>query len=733
MIGKFLRLPHTNGIHLEFACDSRGDRKAKYIVVIGRRSALYSYSLTERIPHLAQALAAAEDSETCITQVIPGTQRRLSIRVLPTACSRHNSDSRPDIVCDFIARQVRNLPRGFTLEVHLVLEDPQQAFATGLAVAKGLPLYSRKSIHKQPMDPAHMSQVTVSFAYASRPDLKVTELVDVDAIEAVADGTRLAAYLVDAPCNEMHTELFVQQCRVLVRALGGEENYVYLRVLKGDEVAEAGMNLLYHVGKAAEHPSQLVVLTYAPPEARAPRSLCMVGKGIVFDTGGTCLKTTEGMRGMKRDMGGAAAVLGAFQSIVRKRHTRHIVHAVLCLAENQISEKATRIDDILVAYSGKTVEVNNTDAEGRLVVADGVAYACAMLNPETIVDVATLTGSQAIATGRRIAALYCNDESLEIATVLAGRTSGDLCHPLPYVPEFWRDLLVSDVADMKNAASRRDNCPSACAAQFIEEHLAADYTGTWMHIDMAGPSSLGERGTGYGVGLLSEVISRVDSGIGFAVLPSAPLNAGAGVASVNVNLENQSTTTMNAGTGAVNGSTNNLSGGAVAKTSSGGGMMKNVSTMGQTSLEQEQQQHQFKPSVQGPKQLPGWNASASGTAATAAANGGAAADRGAMAQQRASAAPLMWQLANAASSLPLQTSPPAPNVNHSHISHKRPWSPENAISGVGHVFNAAAKASTDLKRSRRHSDAAVLDDMAKSNSSNANTNSAPENTARLES
>jgi len=402
------------------------------------------------------------------------------------------------------------------VEVHMILDDHSDAFASGVAVAKGLPLYSRKTTHIQPMEPQHYSKVIVSFALASRPDIRVSDLIDLDAIEAAGDGTRLAAYLVDAPCNEMHTDLFVNQCRLLAKALGGEENHVFLRVLRGEDLREAGLNLLFNVGKAAEHPSNMAILTYAPPEASSSKCITLVGKGIVFDTGGTCMKTSENMRGMKRDMGGAAAVLGAFQSIVRKRYIRHVVHAVLCLAENQISEKAMRIDDIHVGFSGKTVEINNTDAEGRLVVADGVAYASRMLNSAVIIDVATLTGSQAVATGRRIAAIYSNSEQLEDLAVQAGRVSGDLCHPLPYVPEFWRSHLESDIADMKNAVSKRDNCPSACAAHFIEEHLPGDYSGAWMHIDMAGPVSLGDRASGFGVGLLSQLFYQVDCGMDFA-------------------------------------------------------------------------------------------------------------------------------------------------------------------------------------------------------------------------
>jgi probable aminopeptidase NPEPL1 len=132
---------------------------------------------------------------------------------------------------------------------------------------------------------------------------------------------------------------------------------------------------------------------------------------------------------------------------------------------------STRPDDVQVFYSGKTVEVNNTDAEGRLVLADGCSFASKHLNPKIIIDIATLTGAQGIATGKRHAAIYCNDEWLEDLAVRVGRESGDLTHPLPYCPEFFKPEFASAVADMKNSVKDRSNAQSACAGQFIGNHI----------------------------------------------------------------------------------------------------------------------------------------------------------------------------------------------------------------------------------------------------------------------
>jgi len=158
-------------------------------------------------------------------------------------------------------------------------------------------------------------------------------------------------------------------------------------------------------------------------------------------------------------------------------------------------------------HSGRTVEVNNTAAEGRLVLADGVTWAVENRRPDILIDMATLTGAQSTSTGKKTAALYCNDTALEEQAVRSGRVSGDLAHPLPYIPEFFRREFSSPVADMKNSVKDRSNGQVSCAGQFINNHLAGvKYENRWLHIDMAGPAVSGGRGTGYGVALLLEML-----------------------------------------------------------------------------------------------------------------------------------------------------------------------------------------------------------------------------------
>jgi probable aminopeptidase NPEPL1 len=272
----------------------------------------------------------------------------------------------------------------------------------------------------------------------------------------------------------------------------------------GDELKESGYGGLYGVGKAATHPPRLVVLEYAP--LNADETIALVGKGIVYDTGGLSLKSKDGMPGMKVDMGGSAGLFGGFIAAVKMKLKKRIT-LVMCLAENAIAPTAVRNDDILSLYSGKTVEINNTDAEGRLVLADGVAYATKhILNLNLVIDMATLTGAQLVAAGKTHAGILANSVALEQRAVNAGLRSGDLVVPLLYAPDLLMKEFDSKIADMKNSVKDRSNAQASCAGHFIEAHLNEQYRGGWLHVDMAGPAEKDGRGTGYGVGLILSLL-----------------------------------------------------------------------------------------------------------------------------------------------------------------------------------------------------------------------------------
>lgn len=376
------------------------------------------------------------------------------------------------------------------------------------AVAKAFPLYDRRTasassdgdgdVKRRPR--TNKQRVDVVFCNSRGRDGVVDDPVRLRAARAVARGVRLAGRLVDAPPDTLDTNTFVEECRALANEF---PNRLSMTELVGDDLLAHGG--LHNVGKAAVSPPRLVVMSYEPKENVSKKTVALVGKGIVYDTGGLSLKPKTGMCGMKRDMGGAAGLLGGLLALT-ETETPVKVHLLLCLAENAIGPDAVRNDDIITLYSGKTVEINNCDAEGRLVLGDGVAHATRHLAPDLVLDMATLTGAQLVATGKRHAGILANTRELEDDIVRAGLRSGDLVYPLLYAPETLMDEFASKVADMKNSVKDRSNAQTSCAGHFIEAHLDEDYEGGWIHVDMAGPSEDDGRGTGYGVALVAALL-----------------------------------------------------------------------------------------------------------------------------------------------------------------------------------------------------------------------------------
>ncbi|XP_034243445.1 probable aminopeptidase NPEPL1 isoform X1 [Thrips palmi] len=432
-----------------------------------------------------------------------------TLAALPRRCARHNAPSH----ANFITKLVRSTCLGVDEYVVIVCER-QDVLASACAVARAYPIYSRKTL-KPTSTPngtagaactATSATVRVEFILVDGgKGENVQPLSDGDllSLEEICASVRTVARIVDTPCSEMNVKDFTNEIEQVAAELG-----VACTVIVGEELQEKGFGGIYGVGKAAIVPPALVTLSYTPPNAT--QTIAWVGKGIVYDTGGLSIKGKTAMPGMKRDCGGAAAVLGAFRAAVKLGFSENL-HAVFCLAENAVGPNATRPDDILTLYSGRTVEINNTDAEGRVVLADGVSYAQKDLKANIILDMATLTGAQAIATGRYHAAVLTNREEWEEYCLQAGRTSGDLTFPIPFCPELHLPEFSSAFADMKNAVADRGNAQSSCAGLFIFAQLGVDFPGAWIHVDMASPCHCGERATGYGVALLVTLFGNYSS------------------------------------------------------------------------------------------------------------------------------------------------------------------------------------------------------------------------------
>jgi leucyl aminopeptidase len=291
--------------------------------------------------------------------------------------------------------------------------------------------------------------------------------------QARAAATNLARDLSNEPANAMHPVDLAAAAR---RLLAGKR--VTVKVKDERELAKEGFGGIVGVGQGAEHPPRLVELRYRPQ--RATGEVVLVGKGITFDSGGLSLKPADSMKTMKTDMSGAAAVVGTMSALA-DLDVRVAVTGYLAAAENMPSGRATRPGDVLTMKNGTTVEVLNTDAEGRLVMADALALGAAG-KPDAIVDVATLTGACVVALGTRYTGLMGNDEALATELLDAAAAAGEPTWRLPLPPEYHKEL-ESDVADLKNVGDRYGG--ALTAGLFLQDFVDGR---PWVHLDIAGPA-----------------------------------------------------------------------------------------------------------------------------------------------------------------------------------------------------------------------------------------------------
>ena len=325
----------------------------------------------------------------------------------------------------------------------------------------------------------------------------------------LGDGSNEARRLGSTPPNIASPAWVASQARSMARKLG-----MQCSVLSAPKLRDMGMGGLTAVGMGSDHPPCLVHLKWKPKKATTKARLALVGKTVTYDTGGYSLKISNGMKGMKYDMCGGAAVLGAMQTIATLKLPVE-VHAVLPCAENMVSARAYRPDDIITLYNGVTVEVTNTDAEGRLVLGDALAWTCKHIKPTSVVDIATLTGGVVVALGEWCAGLWCGDRSLRSLVQAAGDASGEQVWRMPLWKEH-KDFMRARHADIWNSGPKRDGHPiqgAAFLSYFVDEALP------WAHIDIAGPATSDTKTdlcvagpTGFGSRLLTEMAAGVAKG-----------------------------------------------------------------------------------------------------------------------------------------------------------------------------------------------------------------------------
>jgi leucyl aminopeptidase len=324
-----------------------------------------------------------------------------------------------------------------------------------------------------------------------------------EAASALGEGVTLARDLVNEPANVLTPLEFSRRVLALVDA------GLAVEVLDKDMLTEIGMRALLAVGQGSAEPSCVAIMRWSGAADKAAKPLVLVGKGVCFDTGGISIKPAIGMEEMKGDMGGAAAVTGAMLTLARRNAKLNVI-GIIGLTENMPSGTAVRPGDIVESLSGQTIEVVNTDAEGRLVLADVMWYAQEHFKPKAMITLATLTGAIIVALGKEHAGMFANDDDLAEQLSEAGIETGDKVWRLPLGPKYDK-LLSSKFADMKNIGGR--TAGSITAAQFLQRFVK---NGTaWAHLDIAGtamgsPSTEINRswGSGFGVMLLDRLVSK---------------------------------------------------------------------------------------------------------------------------------------------------------------------------------------------------------------------------------
>ena len=324
-------------------------------------------------------------------------------------------------------------------------------------------------------------------------------------LDALAEGVFFARDLVNEPPNEIYPELFTKRIISTLEPLGIE-----IEVLDEKKMLKLGMGAILAVGMGSENLPRMVIMRWNGNPSAKEKPVALVGKGVTFDTGGNSMKPDAGMEEMKMDMAGAAAVVGVMKTLAMRKAKANVV-GVVGIAENMVSGRATRPSDIITSYAGKTVEVLNTDAEGRLVLADCLTYVQEKYKPRAIVNLATLTGAMMIALGYEYCGIFCNDDKLWSGLEQAGKDTGEKLWRMP-LDEAWKRDMESPIADLQNL-SKSGRFAGACTAAGFLEHFI-DEGQPWAHMDIAGTAwikadraTVPKFGTGFGVRTLDRLIA----------------------------------------------------------------------------------------------------------------------------------------------------------------------------------------------------------------------------------
>jgi leucyl aminopeptidase len=456
-------------------------------------------ALGGRLAETLAALGATGKAEEVTKVVSAGTLAAPLIAAvgIGTAAAEHPGSTDAEVLRRSAGAAVRSLASDKVRSIALALPagDADSAEATALGALLGSYQFGRYRSNGVPAPQLTLiAQGTEADAAAARA-------------EVLAAAVSLVRDLVNTSPSHLYPEVFADEAASVAREAG-----LGLEVLDEAALSHGGYGGIAGVGQGSIHPPRLVRLSYQHPDAT--KTVVFAGKGITFDSGGLSLKPPKAMETMKSDMGGAAAVLAAIQAIAAFKPAVNVV-AYLPLAENMPGSSAQRPSDVISIYGGTTVEVLNTDAEGRLVLADALARS-GEDKPDLIVDIATLTGAQVVALGNRVSGVMANDDEVRNAVVDAATRAGEAMWPMP-LPEELRKGLDSKVADLANVAAERDG-GMLVAGLFLREFVPDG--ARWAHLDIAGPSFhegepygyIAKGGTGAGVRTLVQIAQDVADG-----------------------------------------------------------------------------------------------------------------------------------------------------------------------------------------------------------------------------
>jgi leucyl aminopeptidase len=355
--------------------------------------------------------------------------------------------------------------------------------------------------HKYKKEKKHQPLKRIDFLAGPNEAKKYTRLPS--RISTVCQGTILAREWVSMPPNDKRPELFAKSIVTLAR-----KEKLKVTVLGEKELKQKKFGAILAVAAGSKNKPRMVILEHNP--AKAKKTVALVGKGVTFDSGGINLKPTASLVDMKMDMSGAAVVAATLITAAKLKSRVKLV-GIIPIVENMPSGDASRPGDIIKSYDGKTVEISNTDAEGRLILIDAISYAIQKYKPQTLIDLATLTGACVVALGEKIAGTFSFDDKLAENIILSGQKTNERCWRMP-MPEDYKELLKSDFADLNNVGSTHYG-GAITAALFLSEFVKDT---SWAHIDIAGPAYAkkesaycGVGGTGFGVRLLFDLMDRL--------------------------------------------------------------------------------------------------------------------------------------------------------------------------------------------------------------------------------